>query len=257
MKLKKTNGAQMKIIAIIPARYDSTRFPGKPLVKLGQKPIIQHVYERAKNSGLFDEVIVATDDQRIFEAVHDINGKVILTSKKHHSGTDRIAEVCSKIECDLVVNIQGDEPFISKEPLQKLISAFKDKEVEVATLMHKIKIDIENPNNVKVVCDKENFALYFSRSKIPFYRNSQSQFPKPDYYKHIGVYAFRKESLMEFINLPAGKLEQNEKLEQLRLLENGMKIKMVETEYEGIGIDTKKDLERAERIRNSLKNKVR
>jgi len=239
----------MKIIAIIPARYDSIRFPGKPLAILGNKPIIQHVYERAKNSGLFDDVIVATDNQRIFETVHDFNGKVILTAKEHQSGTDRIAEVCSKIDCDIVVNIQGDEPFITKEPLQKLISVFEDEKVEVASLMHRIKKDIENPNNVKVVCDNDNFALYFSRSKIPFNRNSKSQ-----YYKHIGVYAFRKKALMKFVDLPEGKLEQIEKLEQLRMLENGIKIKMVETEYEGIGIDTKEDLERAEKMWKPFKS---
>ncbi len=246
----------MKIIAIIPARYDSTRFPGKPLVKLGNKPIIRHVYERAKNSELFDDVIVATDDQRIFEAVDDFNGKVILTAKEHQSGTDRIAEVCSKIDCDIVVNIQGDEPFISKEPLQKLISAFDNEEVEVASLMHRIKKDIESPNNVKVVCDRNDFALCFSRSKIPFNRNPKSHFPNPQYYKHIGVYAFRKEVLMKFVNLPVGKLEQIEKLEQLRLLENGMKIKMVETEYEGIGIDTKEDLECAEKMWGNFKIRI-
>lgn len=237
----------MKAIAIIPARYDSTRFPGKPLVKLGTKYIIQHVYERTFGSGLFDDVIVGTDDQRIFEAVNKFGGKVILTSRQHESGTDRIAEVCKKLpylhDVDIVVNVQGDEPFISAEPLQKLLYAFEDPKVEVASLMHRLNKDIENPNIVKVVCDKDNFALYFSRSVIPFKRSAHTQ-----YFQHIGVYAFRREALFRFIELPKGKLEETEKLEQLRLLENGMKIKMIETEYKGIGIDTPKDLQKAEKL---------
>jgi len=236
----------MKIIAVIPARFDSTRFPGKPLAILGNKPIIRHVYERAFNSGLFDEVIVATDDQRIFEAVDDFGGKVELTSKKHQSGSDRVAEICAKTECDVVVNIQGDEPFICKEPLTKLISVFENPNIEVASLMHKLKVEIENPNQVKVVCDNDNFALYFSRAAIPFRRDKKGV--TAIYYKHIGVYAFKKETLLKFVQLPIGKLEQIEKLEQLRLLENGIKIKMIETDYEGIGIDTPEDLKKAEKL---------
>ena len=236
----------MKIAAIIPARYNSTRFPGKPLAILGKNPIIQHVYERTKNSGIFDEIIVATDDQRIFDAVENFGGKVVFTSPKHKSGTDRVAEVCSKLDCDIIVNIQGDEPFILEKPLLKLISVFENKEIEVASLMHKIQKNVNNPNNVKVVCDKDNFALYFSRAAIPFPRDSEAT--KISYYKHIGVYAFRKEILMRFVQLPVGKLERIEKLEQLRLLENGIKIKMVETDYRGIGIDTPADLREAEKI---------
>jgi 3-deoxy-manno-octulosonate cytidylyltransferase (CMP-KDO synthetase) len=236
----------MKIIAVIPARYDSTRFPGKPLKLLFNKPIIQHVYSKVVDSELFDDVIVATDDQRIFDAVIQFDGKVMLTSKKHQSGTDRVAEICSKIDCDVVVNVQGDEPFISKKPLEELVKVFNDEEVEVASLMHKITSDIENPNSVKVVTDNQNFALYFSRSVIPFRRDSKSQ--NPNYFKHIGVYAFRKDALLKYVNLPLSKLEKAEKLEQLRLLENGVKIKMVETDYTGIGIDTQEDLKKAEQI---------
>lgn len=241
----------MKVIAIIPARYDSTRFPGKPLAKLGNKYIIQHVYEQAQKSGLFAEVIVGTDDQRIFEAVEDFAGKVILTSKKHKSGTDRVAEVCSKMlickDADVIINVQGDEPFITEKPLRKLIEAFDDPEVMIASLMHETSVDIENPNVVKVVCDENNNALYFSRSPIPNALTSKTK-----YFKHIGVYAFRRKTLFEFIGLPESKLEKIEKLEQLRLLENGYKIKMVLTSYKGIGIDTPQDLEKAENILKTI-----
>jgi len=234
----------MKIIAIIPARFDSTRFPGKPLAKLGNKYIIQHVYEQAKKSNLFEEVIVGTDDQRIFEAVEGFGGKVTLTSKKHKSGTDRVAEVCNKMSCcndaDVIVNVQGDEPFITERPLRKLIEAFNDPEVMVASLMHETSADIENPNVVKVVCDENSNALNFSRIY-----NSDSQTKN---YKHIGVYAFRREALFEFVKLPEGRMEKSERLEQLRLIENGYKIRMILTDYKGIGIDTPQDLERAENL---------
>ena len=238
----------MKTIAVIPARYDSTRFPGKPLALLLGKPIIQHVYQKVVDTKLFDDVIVATDDQRIFDTVIQFDGKVMLTSKKHQSGTDRVAEICSKIECDVVVNVQGDEPFISKEPLEKLVEVFKDEEVEVASLMHKITAEIDSPNFVKVVCDINSNALYFSRSVIPFVRNPESPITNPGYFKHIGVYAFRKEALQKFVRLSQSKLEEAEKLEQLRLLENGVKIKMIETDYTGIGIDIPEDLQKAEKI---------
>ena len=238
----------MKVIAIIPARYDSSRFPGKPLAKLGSKTIIQHVFERTRDTGLFSEVIVGTDDQRIFEEVDAFGGKVTITSKTHRSGSDRIAEVCRKMECckdaDIVVNVQGDEPFISKEPLERIINAFNDENVQVASLMHHLKKNIDDTNNVKVVCDINNFALYFSRSVIPQDRDKNKDF-KPEYFKHIGVYAFRREVLFQFVNLPESRLEQIEKLEQLRLLENGIPIKMIETEYKGIGIDTPADLDKA------------
>ena len=234
----------MKVIAIIPARFNSTRFPGKPLAKLGNKYIIQHVYEQAKKSGLFAEVIVGTDDQRIFEAVNGFGGKVTLTSKKHKSGTDRVAEVCNKMssckDADVIINVQGDEPFISEKPLKKLINAFKNPEVMVASLMHELLKDIDNPNVVKVVCDENDYALNFSRIPNPESRTSN--------FKHIGVYAFRRKTLFEFVELPESDLEKIEKLEQLRLLENGYKIKMVLTSYKGIGIDTPQDLEKAENL---------
>ena len=234
----------MKVIAIIPARFDSTRFPGKPLAKLGNKYIIQHVYEQAQKSGLFAEVIVGTDDQRIFEAVNGFGGKVTLTSKKHKSGTDRVAEVCNKMSCckdaDVIINVQGDEPFITEKPLRKLIDVFNDPDVMVASLMHKTNIDIKNPNVVKVICDENDNALNFFRTPNP-----ESQTPN---FKHIGVYAFRRKTLFEFVELPESKLEKIEKLEQFRLLENGYKIKMVLTSYKGIGIDTPQDLEKAERL---------
>ena len=240
----------MKVIAVIPARYESTRFPGKALAKLGEKYLIQHVYEHAVSSGVFNDVIVATDDQRILETVKEFNGNVKITGKDHKSGTDRVAEVCKNLDFDVVVNIQGDEPFIYRKPLEKLVSAFKNPEVQVASLMHKLDRDINNPNNVKVVVDKNSFALYFSRSIIPF---NQKKSKDTLYFKHIGVYAFRKETLLQFVNFPVSKLEKIESLEQLRLLENGIKIKMLETDYEGIGIDTPDDLKQAEEwLRNKL-----
>ncbi len=214
------------------------------MAKLGNKYIIQHVYEQAKKSGLFAEVIVGTDDQRIFEAVNGFGGKVTLTSKKHKSGTDRVAEVCNKMssckDADVIINVQGDEPFISEKPLKKLINAFKDPEVMVASLMHELLKDIDNPNVVKVVCDENDYALNFSRIPNPESRTSN--------FKHIGVYAFRRKTLFEFVELPESDLEKIEKLEQLRLLENGYKIKMVLTSYKGIGIDTPQDLEKAEKL---------
>ncbi|MDP8268980.1 MAG: 3-deoxy-manno-octulosonate cytidylyltransferase [Candidatus Tenebribacter davisii] len=242
----------MKAIAVIPARFDSTRFPGKPLAKLGNKYIIQRVYEQTKSSGLFAEVIVGTEDQRIFEAVAEFGGKVTLTSKKHRSGTDRVAEVCKKLPCcsdaEVIVNVQGDEPFITEEPLNELIKVFTDPSVQVASLMHKITQDITDPNTVKVVCDKNNNALYFSRLPIPYPRSSET-----DYFKHVGVYAFRRKILLEFVELPVSKLERIEKLEQLRFLENGYQIRMVLTDYKGIGIDTPQDLKKAENLLRTIK----
>ena len=187
---------------------------------------------------------MGTDDQRIFEAVNNFSGNVVLTSKKHKSGTDRVAEVCDKMPCckdaDIIINVQGDEPFISAKPLTLLIEAFNDETVQVASLMHKLENDIENPNVVKVICDENSDAIIFSRIPIP-----ESLTPN---YKHIGVYAFRRQTLFEFVKLPESRLEQIEKLEQLRLLENGFKIRMVLTSYKGIGIDTPQDLEKAEKM---------
>lgn len=237
-------GRNMKIIAVIPARYGSSRFPGKPLAKLGDKFIIQHVYEQAQKSGLFKEIIVGTDDQRIFEAVDNFGGKVTLTSKQHKSGTDRVAEVCNKMTCcheaDVIVNVQGDEPFISEKPLKKLIAEFDDPDVQVATLMHTITENLEDPNVVKVICDENSDAISFSRTS--FIDENYENF------KHIGVYAFRRKSLFDFVKLSQTKREKNERLEQLRLLDNGYKIRMVLTDYKGIGIDTPEDLKKAERL---------
>jgi len=234
----------MKFIAIIPARWQSSRFPGKPLALLNNKPIIQHVYENVLNSGIFEQVIVATDSQNILDAVHSFGGSAQMTGTEHHSGTDRVAEVCQNLDFDIVVNVQGDEPFISAEPLKLLTDVFHDPQVQVASLMHLIIGKIDDHNLVKVVCDNQGNALYFSRSVIPCNRDYN---PEAYYYGHVGVYAFRKETLLKFIELPPAKLENIEKLEQLRLLENGIKIKMIETKYSGIGIDTPEDLAKAEK----------
>lgn len=234
----------MKFIAVIPARWQSSRFPGKPLALLNDKPVIQHVYENVLNSGIFEQVIIATDSQNILDAVHAFGGTAQMTSADHHSGTDRIAEVCRNLDFDIVVNVQGDEPFISAEPLKKLTEAFSDPSVQVASLMYPMYGRIDDRNHVKVVCDNQGNALYFSRSVIPCNRDYN---PDAYYFGHVGVYAFRKETLFKFIELPPGKLENIEKLEQLRLLENGIKIKMIETKYSGIGIDTPEDLAQAEK----------
>jgi len=234
----------MKFIAVIPARWQSSRFPGKPLALLNNKPVIQHVYENVLNSGIFEQVIVATDSQNILDAVHSFGGSAQMTGTGHHSGTDRVAEVCQNLDFDIVVNVQGDEPFISAEPLKLLTDAFHDPQVKVASLMHFITGRIDDHNLVKVVCDNQGNALYFSRAVIPFNRDYN---PEAYYYGHVGVYAFRKETLLKFIELPPAKLENIEKLEQLRLLENGIQIKMIETKYSGIGIDTPEDLAKAEK----------
>ncbi len=235
----------MKFIAVIPARYASVRFPGKPLAILNGKPIIQHVYERVYSSNLFQDVIVATDDKRIVEAVRLFNGNYQLTSPDHPSGSDRIAEVINDLDCDVVFNIQGDEPMITTEPLAKLKEIFRDQNVQVASLMTALKDPKEllNINIVKVVTDYYLNALYFSRSPIPYNRDGIADI---EHYRHIGVYAYRKQALLDFIKLPQGKLEQVEKLEQLRFLENCIPIRMVKTDYQGIGIDTPDDLSEVE-----------
>ncbi len=236
--------SNLKTIIVIPARFASTRFPGKPLVSLANKPIIQHVYEAVK--GLNLPIIIATDNEMIQKRVQDFGATCILTSENHQSGTDRIAEVVQELDYDLIINVQGDEPFIKIEPLKELIAAFEDKSVNLASLMHEIKDqeEISNPNNVKVVCGVNHQALYFSRSPIPFNRDKISDVK---YFKHVGVYAYRKQALLDFVNLEQSPLEKIEKLEQLRFLENGFKIKMVKTTYTGIGIDTPADLTQAEK----------
>ncbi|WP_312824598.1 3-deoxy-manno-octulosonate cytidylyltransferase [Epilithonimonas sp.] len=236
----------MKVIAVIPARYNSTRFPGKMMEILGNRTIITTTYQNVVETGLFDEVFVATDSELIFDEISKYGGKAVMTGE-HETGSDRIAEAVQNIDCDIVINVQGDEPFLKKEPLKQLIDAFSNddkKEVSLASLKIQLKEseEIQNPNNVKVVTDNNGFALYFSRSVIPFHRELSYNV---NYYKHIGVYAFRKEALIKFSSLEMTPMEISEKLEQLRYLENGMKIRMVETDFIGIGIDTPEDLEKA------------
>ncbi len=236
----------MKVIAVIPARYNSTRFPGKMMEILGNRTIITTTYQNVVETGLFDEVFVATDSELIFDEISKNGGKAVMTGE-HETGSDRIAEAVQNIDCDIVINVQGDEPFLKKEPLKQLIDVFSNddkKEVSLASLKIQLKEseEIQNPNNVKVITDNNGFALYFSRSVIPFHRELSYDVK---YYKHIGVYAFRKEALIKFSSLEMTPLEISEKLEQLRYLENGMKIKMIETDFVGIGIDTPEDLEKA------------
>ena len=237
----------MKVIAVIPARYASTRFPAKLMQDLGGKTVITRTYEAAINTNLFDDVFVVTDSDLIFNEIVSQGGKAIMSLKEHESGSDRIAEAVANLEVDIVINIQGDEPFIDKDSLEKLIQVYKNDskgEVDLASLMREIKAiqDIENPNNVKVVVDQSGFALYFSRSVIPYPREINVGVR---FMQHIGIYAFRKQALMDFYNLPMKSLEASEKLEQLRYLEFGKRIKMVETNHVGIGIDTPEDLEKA------------
>ena len=234
----------MKNIAVIPARFAASRFPGKLMQRIGEKTIIRMVYENARAMHLFDEVLVVTDSDDIMNEILSVGGSVIKSTKDHQSGSDRIAEAIASIDVDVVVNIQGDEPFIEKEPLQDLLMCFEDPSVAVASIMKRFGEgdEPENPNQVKVVCNKNNDALYFSRSPVPFKRNRSADLP---YFKHVGVYAYRKEALLNFTLWPMGALEQTEMLEQLRYLENGVAIRMVETKTNSIGIDTPEDLERA------------
>jgi 3-deoxy-manno-octulosonate cytidylyltransferase (CMP-KDO synthetase) len=235
----------MKIIAVIPARYDSTRFPGKPLVDINGKSMIQHVYERVKESKFIDKVIVATDDKRIFEAVKSFEGKVVMTSNEHQSGTDRIREAIKDIKCDIVVNVQGDEPGINPKDIDKVIKPIlKNKKINISTLAIRIENgwDLKDENKVKVVFDKDNFALYFSRNNIPFDRDHINNVKKENFYKHIGLYVYRRKFLLDLKKLKVSSLEKLEKLEQLRFLENGVKIKIVLTDKETISVDTPNDL---------------
>lgn len=233
----------MIIVAVIPARYAATRFPGKLMQVLGNKTIIRHVYDNTVSTGLFKDVFVVTDSEIIYKEISESGGKVIMSKKEHESGSDRIAEAIAEMNIDVIVNVQGDEPFIKKEPLEKLVHLFNDAGIQVASLMRKIsKEEAANPNNVKVVTDKLDYALYFSRSIIPYQREEKMN---AEYFLHVGVYAYKKEVLMNFTKWPQSSLEKIEKLEQLRYLENGIKIKMAETDYNNIAIDTPEDLERA------------
>lgn len=237
----------MKIIAMIPARYQASRFPGKLMKDLGGKPVILRTYEAAVNTNLFSEVYVVTDSDIIYKTISNSGANAIMSKKEHECGSDRIAEAVVNIDVDIVVNVQGDEPFIDELSLSKLIEVFKNdikKEVDLASLKVEItnKEDIENPNNVKVITDVNNMAIYFSRSVIPFHRDS---YVDVKYYKHKGVYAFRKQALLDFYNTPITPLEAAEKIEAIRYQEIGKKIKMVETSVEAVGIDTPEDLEKA------------
>lgn len=244
----------MKVIGIIPARYASTRFPGKPLAMLGGLHIIERVYRQVQ--GTLDRVVVATDDNRIAEAVIAFGGDVIMTSTEHRSGTDRVMEAYTKVgeEFDVIVNIQGDEPFIQPEQLQTVCRCFEDESVDIATLVKTFAPEdgwqtLENPNSPKVVVDKQMHALYFSRSVIPYFRGVDERnewLKKHTYYKHIGLYAYRSDVLKEITSLPQSSLELAESLEQLRWLENGYTIKVGTTNIETIGIDTPEDLAKAE-----------
>lgn len=240
----------MKKIALIPARFDATRFPGKLMQPLGSKPVIKHTYDNTVATGLFDEVFVVTDSDIIMHEIERTGGKVIKSQKTHESGTDRIAEAMESLDADIIMNVQGDEPFVKKEPLEKLLQAFEGAEgekVQVASLMQVLKKleQINDPNYVKVIVDTKMNALYFSRAVIPFPREHDALI---NYYEHIGVYAFRKQALRDFKSLPISPLETAEKIEALRFLENGVKIKMVVTQYMGIEIDTQADLENAAKL---------
>ncbi|MBV7528735.1 3-deoxy-manno-octulosonate cytidylyltransferase [Chitinophaga sp. sic0106] len=240
----------MKKIALIPARYGASRFPGKMMAKLGDKTVILRTYESTVNTGVFDEVMVVTDSDIIFREIVDNGGKAVMSKKEHECGTDRIAEAMELLDYDIVVNVQGDEPFTQKEPLEKLLRVFEGEEgkkVQVASLMQVLtdQASIEDPNYVKVAVDKNFNALFFSRSVIPYPRAKDVP---TTYYEHIGIYAFRKDTLMNFTKLEPTPLELAEKIECLRYLENGIPMKMVVTEYMGVEIDTPEDLEKAAKL---------
>ncbi len=229
---------------MIPARYAATRFPAKLMQMLGNKTVIRHTYDNTIATGLFNEVIVVTDSEIIFEEITKHGGKAVMSIKEHESGSDRIAEAVATMNVDVVVNVQGDEPFVKKEPLEKLLSVFDDEYVQVASLMQILTDEksIADPNYVKVAVDKDMNALMFSRSPIPYHRDKSFT---PTYYEHIGVYAFRKQALLNFTNWQMTPLEAAEKIECLRYLENGVLLKMVVTDYMGVEIDTPEDLKKA------------
>jgi 3-deoxy-manno-octulosonate cytidylyltransferase (CMP-KDO synthetase) len=238
----------MKVLGIIPARYGSTRFPGKPLALLAGKPMVQWVYERATQAELLSEVIVATDDERIFKAVKKFGGRVVMTRPDHPSGSDRIAEVAAKSDAEIIVNIQGDEPLIEPTAIDLGVKILLDHPAaQVGTLVRPIRntADLRNPNIVKVALAQDNTALYFSRSPIPFCRGAQTEaewLQQHAYFKHIGLYIFQRSMLLQFVKWPPGGLERVESLEQLRLLEHGVKIHVAVTEYEARSVDTVDDL---------------
>lgn len=239
----------LKIIAMIPARYAASRFPAKLMQDLSGKPVILRTYEAAVKTNLFDDVFVVTDSPVIFDTISQAGGKAMMSKEEHDCGSDRIAEAVADMDVDIIVNVQGDEPFTDRESLVGVLEVFKtdsEKEIDLASLMVRIDDDeeIKNPNTVKVIVDNRNFALYFSRSPIPYHRNTEMD---ATYFKHKGIYAFRKEALMDFRRLPMLPLEATEKIEAIRYLEYGKKIKMVETTVTGIEIDTPDDLEKAQK----------
>ena len=246
----------MTFTAIIPARYASTRFPGKPLVVLGGKTVIQRVYEQVNN--VLSEVYVATDDERIFKCVESFGGKAVMTRSDHQSGTDRIQEAVEKTstQTDVIINVQGDEPFLQPSQIQTLMQLFDDPSTQIGTLgkyFENIEA-VENPNSPKIVMDNRGFALYFSRSVIPYIRGKERQnwFGEYPFLKHLGVYAYRREVLTEVTKLPQSSLEKTESLEQLRWLQNGYRIRVGLTDVETVGIDTPEDLQRAEAFLNQI-----
>lgn len=234
----------MKKIAMIPARYEASRFPGKLMQKLGDLTVITTVYLATKETELFDDVIVVTDSDIIYDEIRSAGGHPLRSKKEHESGTDRIAEVAENLDVDIILNVQGDTPFIKKEPLEKLLKLFDDESVQVGSLMQQITDEqtIADPNRVKVCVDKKMNALFFSRSVLPYPRNKNKSI---NYYEHIGVYAFRKKALIDFTRWPVSPLEDAEKIECLRYLENGISLRMALTDYIGISIDTPEDLQKA------------
>lgn len=237
----------MKIVAMIPARYAATRFPAKLMQQLGNKTVIRHTYDNTIATGLFSDVIVVTDSEIIFNEITSNGGKAIMSQKNHESGSDRIAEAAADLDVDIIVNVQGDEPFVQKDPLEKLLTTFNEPNVQVASLMQELTDQtlIEDPNYVKVAVDRNMNALFFSRSVIPYPRDKNISIL---YYEHIGVYAFRKQALLNFTNWPMTPLEAAEKIECLRYLEYGVPLKMVLTQYMGVEIDTPEDLIKAAKL---------
>ncbi len=246
----------MDVIGIIPARYSSSRFEGKVLAKILGKPMLQHVWERAKQAMTLDDLIIACDDDRVANAAREFGAKVVMTSKGHASGTDRICEVINFLEVNVVVNIQADEPLLHPMMIDSLAQAMlANKNIPMATIKKKIENpeEVTDPHVVKVVVDKNDFALYFSRAAIP-YQAQNSDVKSPVYYKHVGMYGYTKDFLFTYKNLPASTLENIEKLEQLRVLQEGLKIKVIETKYETIGVDTPEDLEKVKDYLRHAKN---
>ncbi len=244
-----------RILGVIPARFASTRFPGKALASLAGRPMIEHVWERASQSRYLTDLVIATDDDRIATVARRFGARVRMTSPHHATGTDRLAEVASAVEASLYVNIQGDEPLINPEAIDAAILPLTDDpDLAMGTLRKKIDFpdEIQNPNVVKVVTSLAGDAIYFSRSPIPFVRDGQSE--SPTYYKHIGLYVYRRDLLLKYPDLTVGPLEQAERLEQLRALENGFRIRVVDTEYESLGVDTPADLERVNTIYSMVKS---